>query len=187
MTRFRILALLAAALAVVTIVRLRPWAGPEHGADAAADPRLPPPLREGEGLLHVELEQLGHGSWSAVMRCEAQASGDLVLEPRRVRSSHEPMPVPLPTGTYRIVLDGMPRAGDRGWRNEASGRSVSTVEIRRGRETRVEIRRPDAAALILMLVDAEGASARPRSAEDGSRPDGLYLDAEGLAAAHEVV
>jgi len=187
MTRVRTLAWIVSALAVVVIVWMRPWAGRGSSGEVVADPRTSMVLRSGDGVLRLELERRGHGSWAAEMRCEDPDTGAVALEPRRVRSSHEPTFVALPAGTYRLVLDGFPRAGERGWRIETCGRFESIVDIRSGEDTRILVPEPDAAALILMVVDAERALARPRSEGDDARPDGVYLDSGRIAAAHEVV
>lgn len=187
MTRARVLALITAALVVAMVVRTRPWDGIDRRGEVVVDPRRPPVLRDGEGMLLLDLETRGHSTWTAEMRCLDVGTGAAVVDPRRVRSSIEPTLVLLPAGTYRVVLDGMPRAGERGYRNEVCGRCQSVVTIRSGEDTRLEVREPVGARLILMVVDAERALMRPRTEENASRPDGVYLEAGRPDAAHEVV
>lgn len=187
MTRARVLALITAALVVAVIVRTRPWSGIDHRGEVGADPRRPPALRAGEGILLLALETRVHGTWTAEMWCLDVGTGAAVADPRRVRSSIEPTLVQLPAGTYRVVIDGMPRAGERGGMNEVCGRCESVVTVRGGEVTRLQVREPGGARLILMVVDAERALARPRAEGDASRPDGVYLEASRPDAAHEVV
>jgi len=139
-----------------------------------------------EGVLLLTLETRNHGSWVATLTCTDAESGIARIQPRLVRSSGEPVRIRLPPGVCRVVLDGMPRKGERGERYERCGRYESTVQIRSGQATALHVPEPLGADLLVMIVDVARSEAQPPARQHAAEADGLYLVAPGRLA-HEVV
>lgn len=132
-------------------------------------------------ILAVKLERSGHASPVARLSCEDAKSGQAWIVPRALRAGSEPLLLSLPEGELRVIVDGLPRAGDRGHRFATCGRAERTVRLRAGESTRLELNLHSlpSAELIVTVVDVDRALRRALSPPGEAHPDGLWLHAPG--------